>query len=334
MLKTLTIERLDAPVPIMDESIVNASLLHQAETATGPELERVLDAVLMLPLAVTICLESDCSLDAYKGSTFHGGFGQGLTRAAPEVAARFFLLGDEQQSRPFAIEPPSSERTEFSAGELLTFRITLFGDAVSEGPALVAAIKAWGQLGLGSRRTPFSLVDVAVSPVSGTGFSLCPEQIPELQALAAPLSAWLAALQPQRWRTVLIQAETRLRLQHHGQLLLQAPTAQQLRAAVARRLAAVAAMAAPELHVDARMLLANLPALEGCALIADHSRFADWQRYSLREERHQPLGGLLGAWRYSGDVALLIPWLEVGQWLLLGNKTTFGFGRYRYTPGH
>lgn len=320
----------------MDGSFSHARLPHQVAAAGNSPLCMALDAVQMLPLAITIRLDGACPLDPYKGSTFHGGFGQGLAHAAPEVAARFFLLGDEQQSRPFAIEPPRSERTEFEAGELLTFRITLFGPAVSEGPALVAALKAWGGMGLGPQRTPFSLVDLAVSPVNGAAFSLAPAQLPNLQAVARPLSAWISPqqLHCQHWQSVLVQAETRLRLQHHGQLLLQAPTAQQLRAAVARRLAAVAAMASLQLGLDARTLLANQPSLDGCELVADHSRFADWQRYSRREERHQPLGGLLGAWRYGGDVALLLPWLEIGQWLLLGNKTTFGFGRYRYTPGY
>lgn len=336
MLRGTAIEPQDAQSAFMDESFIHARLPHLAVTASTAALELALDAVQMLPLVITIGLEGNCRLEPYKGSTFHGGFGRGLAHAAPEVAARFFLLGDDQQSRPFAIEPPSSERTEFDAGELLSFRITLFGPAVAEGPALVAALKAWGEMGLGPQRTPFSLVDLAVSAIHGAAFSLAPTQLADLASFAAPLSAWLSQQQTQQahWQSVLVQAETRLRLQHHGELLLQAPTAQQLRAAVARRLAAVAAMAVPELRLDARVLLANQPSLDGCELVADHSRFADWQRYSRREERHQPLGGLLGGWRYAGDVAQLLPWLEIGQWLLLGNKTTFGFGRYRYTPGY
>ena len=55
----------------------------------------------------------------------------------------------------------------------------------------------------------------------------------------------------------------------------------------------------------------------------------DWQRYSNRQERAMPLGGVVGRLVLEGDLRPFWPLLHLGQWLHVGGKTTFGMGRYR-----
>jgi CRISPR/Cas system endoribonuclease Cas6 (RAMP superfamily) len=40
------------------------------------------------------------------------------------------------------------------------------------------------------------------------------------------------------------------------------------------------------------------------------------------------LGGVLGTWRLTGDLAAFFPALSLGQWLGVGKETVFGLGRY------
>jgi hypothetical protein len=43
------------------------------------------------------------------------------------------------------------------------------------------------------------------------------------------------------------------------------------------------------------------------------------------------LGGVVGDWRLAGDLAELLPWLWLGQWLHAGKETTMGMGMYALT---
>ncbi len=55
----------------------------------------------------------------------------------------------------------------------------------------------------------------------------------------------------------------------------------------------------------------------------------DWQRYSHRQERHVPMGGLLGHLTIAGPgLAELWPYLWLGQWLHVGKGTMMGLGQY------
>lgn len=45
------------------------------------------------------------------------------------------------------------------------------------------------------------------------------------------------------------------------------------------------------------------------------------------------LGGVLGTWTLRGDVAPLLPWLWLGQWLHAGKNATMGMGGYRLFLG-
>lgn len=55
----------------------------------------------------------------------------------------------------------------------------------------------------------------------------------------------------------------------------------------------------------------------------------DWARYSARQHRRIPMGGIIGEFTLSGDLDPLWPWLWVGQWLHVGKGAVMGLGRYR-----
>jgi hypothetical protein len=59
----------------------------------------------------------------------------------------------------------------------------------------------------------------------------------------------------------------------------------------------------------------------------------DWrteQRYSGRQKRAMPFGGLLGEMVYEASAAPFTPWLDAASLIGLGGKTTFGFGQLRW----
>jgi hypothetical protein len=41
------------------------------------------------------------------------------------------------------------------------------------------------------------------------------------------------------------------------------------------------------------------------------------------------LGGVVGNWTLTGELAPFLPYLHLGQWLHVGKEATFGLGGYR-----
>ena len=58
-------------------------------------------------------------------------------------------------------------------------------------------------------------------------------------------------------------------------------------------------------------------------------RWRDWTRYSSRQNQKMVLGGVVGRWTLTGDLAPFAPFLHLGQWLHVGKEATFGLGGYK-----
>jgi hypothetical protein len=57
-------------------------------------------------------------------------------------------------------------------------------------------------------------------------------------------------------------------------------------------------------------------------------RWVEWERYSRRQDRRIPWGGIVGRVEYSGDLSRFLPFLVLGEILGVGNNCAFGLGRY------
>ena len=82
-------------------------------------------------------------------------------------------------------------------------------------------------------------------------------------------------------------------------------------------------------------LVADAPALVHHAEALAHQtvlRWQDWSRYSSRQQQEMTLGGADGHWTLEGDLAPLLPWLWLGQWLHVGKNATMGMGGYALQP--
>ena len=60
--------------------------------------------------------------------------------------------------------------------------------------------------------------------------------------------------------------------------------------------------------------------------------WVEWARYSTRPDQKPNLGGALGEWTLSGDLADFIPYLKLGEWLHIGKGAAFGQGKYVIEP--
>ncbi|MCK2127766.1 CRISPR system precrRNA processing endoribonuclease RAMP protein Cas6 [Thauera aromatica] len=309
---------------------------------------------MILPLAryrFTFRMAEALRLPDYAGSLLRGQFGAALRRTscmtraatcdgcplratcpypaifeAPAPAAHA-LQNFSHIPNPYVIEPPALGTRAIAAGEPLQFGLVLFGRALEHLPLISFALQRAAEGGLGKERARGTLESLDVQDGNGTTFtciwqagdSAIDAHDPQVRLDPAPSSTPPARLD--------LHLHTPLRLQHQGQPVRpHALTPRKLIADLLRRITLLA-----EFHADRPGLLADAPALVRHADTLGHRpqlRWHDWSRYSSRQQREMTLGGALGTWTLEGELAPLLPWLRLGEWLHVGKNATLGMGRY------
>lgn len=221
-----------------------------------------------------------------------------------------FVLGVEANWRQRTVE---EERVE----------VTLFGRGEQAWAYLIHALREGAQRGLGAERLPLRLEKVEQEwggrsqwvNVLGPGGRLEGRHGGRPAIPAAP-------------PVVRVRLATPLRIRRQNDLVEQERLGfDELAAAVLRRLALVSRH-----HTDAgwRMDHAGLRAQAAEARVLDKKLgWQDWARYSSRQERKVPMGGVVGEMVLeTAGWEELWPLLWVGQWVHAGKGTSMGLGRY------
>ncbi|MEW5892434.1 MAG: CRISPR system precrRNA processing endoribonuclease RAMP protein Cas6 [Pseudomonadota bacterium] len=268
-------------------------------------------------------------LAGYAGSTWHGALGHALLALAPASAE--LLYGSESVGdvpRPMVLLPYASG-PEHAPGAGLGFSLTLFGPAVEHAAVVALAVEHLAERGLGTRHARLRLMQASVELADGT---LQPWLGPAgvAAAVPAPVTAAEVAALWSGWpaRRAVLAFDTRLRLKHASGLLRSAPPARVLLQRLLERVSALclhygAGLPLPEDLVRAVLAVAESVAVEGQGL-----RWQEWERLSGRTGMRMPFGGLVGRLAMRGNLAPLLPWLGLGEWLHLGSKSSFGLGHY------
>lgn len=237
-----------------------------------------------------------------------------------------------QLPNPYVLEPPMGPMT-LRAGAPLIFHMVLVGQGVIDRLRIIE--RAWQRAfdaGLGQRRVRGKLHAVEAVAADGCAVPLPdhrdarigpPDVLPRLN-----LSMLMPAQRPVS-DTLRLVLDSPLRLQRDGHPVhTSGLTPRAFLSSLLRRINLMF-----DLHLgirpapfDARVLLALAEEIK------HDPRALHWvelNRYSARQERSLPQGGLLGHWLWRGEVGPLLPWLCLGQWLHVGKGATAGLGAYR-----
>lgn len=317
----------------------------------------------MLPLAryrFTFRMQSPLRLPDYAGSLLRGQFGASLRRVAcmtgaptcdgcplratcpyPAIfeapaPAEHAMQSFSHVPNPYVVEPPAFGTRHIDAGGTLQFGLVLFGRAVAQLPLISFALQRAVEGGLGRERACGVLERIEWQPTPGMPAAHDPgihAFIPVWQPGDAAIAAHDAQIAPPSATTqtaperLTLAIHTPLRLQQQGKPLRpHALTPRKLVADLLRRITLLA-----EFHADRLGFVTDAPALVRHAETLAHQpalRWQDWSRYSSRQQQEMTLGGVVGAWTLEGDLAPLLPWLWLGQWLHVGKNATMGMGGY------
>lgn len=273
----------------------------------------------ILRLHCTLKLQKGGQLPAYKGAMWHGWLGQQLQQQDPQLYHLLFQQHEDQQPKPYLINVGADYRQHWQANELITVELVLLGHATELADRLLTALQTAPQRGLGPERLPFTWQSLA---------SVLPGRIrPGLHTTS--LKDWLQPVTPSLHTELALQLQSPLRMKYRGQFIRQGvPSLALLLKQISRRLGLITLYWVNE-DPQLQQQLQQLPQLGDYDNRGSCTRFEDWQRYSLRQQEPLPFGGLTGQLCYHGDVAAAIPWLQLGEQLHIGGKTTFGLGRYQ-----
>lgn len=281
-------------------------------------------------LGVELQLLASVELPAYPGSTLHGGFGHALMAVSKELYGQVFAPENESgdgQIRPYLFKVDTLQKRQYEYGDTLSFDLTLLGDRTACVQDVIAALFVWQNLGLGTARAPFRITRIVLKQPEERLLWFQGQQfhLPEpstlnhvLQHAEHDVGEWPA-------NGVYLETCSPWHLKHKRAPLSDAPDAAMLCQHIQRRFNTLCALYGAQLQPITQRA-DTLPALTGSSVTQDKL-----SRYSRKDKRRQQIDGLHGSWCYEGELSELLPWLVVGQIIGVGNKTTFGFGRYRWS---
>lgn len=290
-------------------------------------------------------------LPEYKGSTFRGGFGHALKqvwclRPRGRVCdkcrgetqcpysyifetPRSFGLESEMHAanlpHPFVLLPPLQEEAIIEPGEMFSFELTLCGSAIYLVESFVLAFERLGDIGIGKGQGKFRLAGVTNAGNGSTVYD--PERQPGLPGEVEVHNYEHLVEAARDWQgdRLTLRFLTPTHLLHHGRV-----SEPEFEIFLRRLLARTSELA--KIHggrkweLDYRSLIDN--AVEKVRLVGRQLKWQDWERFSNRRQQRMKFRGFVGTVTYQGDIKPLLPLILLGQFVHVGNKTSFGMGKY------
>ena len=231
---------------------------------------------------------------------------------------------------PFALAVPYPQPPEVPPGQILRVGIVLIGEqAIESTPFLLIAWERVADTGLGRERTRCRLR--GVEAVHGTERRQVYD--PASRKLERTLPTFTEAdfaVSPDRQTTrtidVRFRTPARLRLAREIVASPSLPFHALFRNAL-RRLSSLLYFhcGGRRLDLDFKGLIARAEAVR---TVSSDLRYIEHERFSRRQGRAQPLGGLLGRVRYEGEnLQYFLPVLRAAELVGVGKGTGFGLGR-------
>ena len=255
---------------------------------------------------------------------------------------------------PFVLEPADSHFD--SKPDSLNLGVILFGQANRQLPYVVHALERAGSLGLTSKRIRFSLEDVQVEEWwTGSGIL---KDAPANEVDIHGVSDKQDPLQERavRWKTVYRMGESLSSVQTAQCMMPTCPSRVHIRlitplrmrqdnrlvnedcfsargffSILVRRISMLTNFfSEAPLETDFAALIRRA---ESLSIFNRAFEWRDLMRYSSRQNRKVPMGGLVGQFCIEGaSMELLWPYLWLGQWTHVGRSCSMGLGRYVLEP--
>ncbi|HFE65054.1 MAG TPA: CRISPR system precrRNA processing endoribonuclease RAMP protein Cas6 [Caldithrix sp.] len=285
--------------------------------------------------------QNSFGLPDFKGSTFRGKFGHVLKRTIcimshhkcdecelREKCAYTYLYETrnerkENVARPFVLEPPLTHQQFFLKDKYLYLNLVLIGGAIEYLPYFVYAFTQMGKEGIGQDRGKFLLTTVRAVDSAGQKHEIFDHKTQQLLTEVPRIKPddFKAVFHPQ----ITVQFLTPTDLRANGKRVDTVEFPVLLRAILRR----YRSLQYYHNGGEKEWFEINWEAAEKIKIVHRETENRRLKRYSNRQKRPIPLGGITGKITYRGNLAPFIPWLKIGEYLHVGKGAVFGMGWYR-----
>lgn len=230
--------------------------------------------------------------------------------------------------QPYVVEPPTSSATApLRPGEMFSFAIVLIGPALGHLPLVLLAWQRALAAGVGAgNRGSARLLRVWLD--GDATVPVLPSPVGHIRPHRAEVSC---APGQTAVSDAVIELITPLRIKRNGhEIRPHEPfTPADFLGALVRRIADLCDLQLGRpAGFDFSALRKAAEAVQGDSAV----RWHEAERWSNRQGRATPMGGLVGHIGLHGDLQAFWPLLHLGQWLHVGGKATLGLGAYRVLP--
>ena len=284
-------------------------------------------------------------LNFYSGSMLRGVFGHALRHLAcmtkmpdckicplyrscpyPEVfetppPEHHPLQDFSQIPPPYVIEPPPLGDKVYRSGETLSFSMVLMGRAIQQLPLIIFAWQRAFARGVSKSESRAKLVDVIFEP------NQAQQKIVFTASETDTVKEHLSFIHTQTHSndTLTLEVLTPLRIQQKGRVLSKDMQGRDFIMSLVRRYYLLEEFHGEDYQSPNFSELAEHARAVNCET---NFTWCSWDRYSNRQQQKITMGGVLGEITLTGELEPFLPLLHFGQWLHVGNKTSFGMGNY------
>lgn len=231
---------------------------------------------------------------------------------------------------PYVLHVSDNDRLGFDAGQPLRFGVTLIGRAGQHVSLVVRALVRALATGWTRQRVELAIRAIQLQTAEGEAPLTVRDTAAPLPATDRLDGAGVVTKNPGPRRIVLrFTSPAHLRQENRTASAtgLQART---VLMGLARRTSLLA-----DFHGESPLGL-DFPALAELAgqarIVSRDLAWREWRRYSARQGREMPMGGLVGQLEIEGPLQPFLPLLAFGRRLHLGKHASFGLGAYEFSP--
>ena len=242
------------------------------------------------------------------------------------------LRGQPFAPHPFILEPPRTEKLDYTPGDTFTCTLTIIGDTINLLPWLVFTFREIGKrrIGIRGKRGQCQLNKVETLPGQNrqslrTIYTANTELLTDDGLILRLDDVMRGASHVTDEIKLEFLTPTSIKVNGKWTRVL---TFEHLIRNLLRRIRFLSYFHCGEdLDVDARALIEVASAVTH----ASDFRWLRADRYSYRAESSIPMGGFIGKIRFSGELEPFLPFIYLGEHLHIGHHTAFGHGQYRIT---
>lgn len=290
-------------------------------------------------------------LPDYKGSALRGGFGNALKQLCqrnskthscleceinpqcpyaynfetPRNNAAPASIEAENLPHPFVLLPPWTDKNHIAPGEILTFKLTLVGRGIQHLPFYVWAFDVFGELGIGKGQGRFRLLRITDDFSKNEIFNNQEKSLSS-EFLVKHFAELSAETRDWNKHEITLDFNTPTEILDRNQ-----PTRQLSFGLLIRSLLRRASLLA-ELHTGFKWALDYHAIIQAAtdevSVVKSSLLSSDWERYSNRSQQRMKIQAFSGKVLYKGEIEPFLPLVQLGHYIHVGKKTSFGMGNY------